>query len=127
MLARRRTSTASPRSANVSDSRIRHGQYASRVVKDAVVDHFREKTGSRPSVDPKHPDLWLHLHLHRNKATLHLDTSGGSLHRRGYRERSIEAPMMETLAAGLVELSGWTEIARWPIPCVAREPYSVRP
>ncbi len=93
--------------ANVSDSRVRHGQYASRVVKDAVVDHFREKTGKRPNVDPKHPDLWLHLHLHRNKATLHLDTSGGSLHRRGYRERSIEAPMMETLAAGLVELSGW--------------------
>ena len=93
--------------ANVADSKIRHGQYASRVVKDALVDHFRDMTGKRPSVDPKHPDIWFHLHVQRNKATLHLDTSGGSLHRRGYRQRSIEAPMMETLAAGIVELSGW--------------------
>ena len=93
--------------ANVSDSRIRHSQYASRVVKDAVVDHFREATGSRPDVDPKTPDLWLHLHLHRNRATIHLDCSGGSLHRRGYRARSVEAPMMETLAAAIIEMSGW--------------------
>ena len=93
--------------ANVSDSGIRHSQYASRVVKDAVVDYFRETTGSRPDVDPKSPDLWLHLHLHRNRATIHLDCSGGSLHRRGYRARSVEAPMMETLAAAIIEMTEW--------------------
>jgi len=93
--------------ANVSDSRVRHSQYAARVVKDAAVDHLREKTGSRPDVDPKTPDVWLHLHLHRNRAVLHLDTSGGSLHRRGYRVRSVEAPMMETLAAAILEMGGW--------------------
>ena len=93
--------------ANLSQSRLRHSQYASRVVKDAVVDHWRQRTGQRPRVDPRTPALWLHLHLHRNRATLSVDCSGGSLHRRGYRARSVEAPMMETLAAAIVELSGW--------------------
>lgn len=93
--------------ANLSQSRIRHSQYASRVVKDAVVDFWRERTGKRPSVDPKNPQLWLHLHVHRNHATLSVDCSGGSLHRRGYRARSVEAPMMETLAAAIIELSRW--------------------
>jgi len=93
--------------ANLSQSRISHSQYASRVVKDAAVDYWRDKSGQRPRVDPKNPSLWLHLHLHRNHATLSVDCSGGSLHRRGYRKHSVEAPMMETLAAAIIELSGW--------------------
>jgi putative N6-adenine-specific DNA methylase len=91
----------------VSGSRISHSQYAGLKVKDAVVDRFRRRTGSRPSVDTREPDLWIHLHLHDDKATISVDASGGSLHRRGYRIRSVQAPMIETLAAAVVSLSGW--------------------
>ena len=93
--------------ANVANSKIAHSQYAALRVKDAVVDQFRSRLGCRPSVDPREPDLWIHLHLARNEATLSLDTSGGSLHRRGYRREAVAAPMQETLAAAIVDLSGW--------------------
>jgi putative N6-adenine-specific DNA methylase len=91
----------------VSGSRISHSQYAGLKVKDAVVDRFRRRTGSRPSVDTREPDLWIHLHLHDDRATISVDASGGSLHRRGYRIRSVKAPMIETLAAAVISLSGW--------------------
>ncbi|MCK5227335.1 MAG: class I SAM-dependent RNA methyltransferase, partial [Desulfobulbaceae bacterium] len=68
-------------SANVTHSRIRHSQYAAQCMKDAIVDLFRDKTGKRPSVDTKDPDVRLNLHVENNKATIYLDTSGGSLHR----------------------------------------------
>ena len=93
--------------ANVSDSAIGHSQYAALRVKDAVVDQFRERTGRRPNIDTRHPDLWLNVFIHNNRAVLSIDTSGGSLHRRGYRLESVEAPMQETVAAALIELSGW--------------------
>ncbi|PID57357.1 RNA methyltransferase [candidate division KSB3 bacterium] len=93
--------------ANVSNSRIRHSQYAARKLKDAIVDQFREICGERPNVAPRHPDVWLNLYIHNNKATISLDTSGGSLHRRGYRRESVSAPMQETLAAAIIRLSGW--------------------
>ncbi|MEM1095461.1 MAG: THUMP domain-containing protein [Bacteroidota bacterium] len=94
--------------ANVSHSTITHSKYSALVVKDAVVDQFRKRTGARPSIDRRTPDLWLNLHIANNHATLSLDTSGGSLHRRGYRTASVEAPMQETVAAAMLHYAGWT-------------------
>ena len=93
--------------ATVSNSHINHSQYASLVLKDAVVDYFREKTGERPSINRDDPDVWLNLHIENNKATISLDTSGGSLHKRSYRTSTIAAPMQEILAATIIKLSGW--------------------
>ena len=93
--------------ATVSNSNIKHSQYASLVLKDAIVDYFREKTGKRPSIDTENPDIWINLHIERNKAVISLDTSGGSLHKRGYRLKSVKAPMQEILAAAIIKISGW--------------------
>ena len=93
--------------ANVAHSRITHSQYAALRLKDAIVDVFRKKTGKRPSVDTKTPDVLFNLHIQDNKATIYLDTSGSSLHRRGYRLQSIAAPIQETVAAAIIQLSGW--------------------
>ena len=93
--------------ANVSKSAIGHSQYAGLKLKDAVADWFRDRTGRRPSVDPREPDLWLHLHIHEDTATVSLDVSGGSMHRRGYRVQSVDAPMAETVAAAMLRMSGW--------------------
>ena len=93
--------------ANVSKSAIDHSQYAGLKFKDAVADWFRDHGGRRPNVDPRDPDLWLHLHIHEDMATISLDVSGGSMHRRGYRVQSVEAPMGETVAAAMIRMSGW--------------------
>jgi putative N6-adenine-specific DNA methylase len=93
--------------ATVSNSRIRHSQYASLCLKDAIVDAFRESRQKRPDVDRLDPDIWINLHIENDQATISLDTSGGSLHRRGYRIETVEAPMQETLAAVIVALTGW--------------------
>lgn len=93
--------------AQVSGSAIRHSQYAGLCLKDAVADSFREEHGRRPDVDPKHPDVWLNLHVRNNRATISLDCSGGSLHRRGYRKEGVDAPMQETVAAAIIRLTGW--------------------
>ena len=93
--------------ATVSNSAITHSQYAALTVKDAVVDQFREKTGTRPNVETVEPDLWINLYLHANKATLSIDASGGSMHRRGYRTESVEAPMQETVVAAMLAMSEW--------------------
>jgi putative N6-adenine-specific DNA methylase len=93
--------------ANVRDSAITHSQYAARRVKDAICDQFRERTGGRPSVDTEQPMLGLNLHIYRNAATLSLDSSGESLHKRGYRPVQTIAPLNEALAAALILRSGW--------------------
>ncbi|MCK4564424.1 MAG: class I SAM-dependent RNA methyltransferase [Verrucomicrobia bacterium] len=93
--------------SNVADSNITHSQYAGQIFKDAIVDQFRDKTGERPSVDKYNPDLQLNLYIHQNKARISVDLGGGSLHKRGYRIESVEAPMQETLAAAIIQLSGW--------------------
>lgn len=93
--------------ANASDSNLHHSQYAAQRLKDAIADHFTEKYGERPSVDRRQADVWLSLSIHRNRAIISLDSSGGSLHRRGYRTAALEAPLQETLAAALLRLSGW--------------------
>jgi 23S rRNA (guanine2445-N2)-methyltransferase len=93
--------------ANVSNSRIKHSRYAALRLKDAVADAFRKSRGTRPSVDTRNPDIWINLHVENNRATIGMDTSGGSLHRRGYRRMSVEAPMQEILAAAIIHFSGW--------------------
>ena len=93
--------------SNVSHSKITHSQYAALVLKDAIVDTFNEWCTRRPDVERINPDVIFNLHIYSNKATIYLDTSGGSLHRRGYRRHAVDAPMQETLAASIVYLSGW--------------------
>jgi putative N6-adenine-specific DNA methylase len=93
--------------AVVSHSTFEHSLYVSQLTKDAIVDQFRAKTGERPSVDRIRPDVRLNLHMHDNVVTLSLDSSGDSLHRRGYRLQTNVAPLNEVLAAGIIALSGW--------------------
>jgi putative N6-adenine-specific DNA methylase len=94
--------------ASVRDSAITHSGYAALTVKDAVVDHFRDLTGRRPSVDRQNPDLGLALRIFRNQATLSLDATGDSLHKRGYRPIQVKSPLNEALAAGIVMIAGVT-------------------
>jgi len=93
--------------AAVSHSTFEHSLFVAQLTKDAIVDQFRKATGERPSVDLNRPDLRLNLHMHENMVTLSLDSSGDSLHRRGYRLQTNVAPLNEVLAAGIVALSGW--------------------
>lgn len=84
-----------------------HSLYVSQKVKDAIVDRFRAKEGARPSVDLEQPDIRINVHIDRENATFSLDSSGASLHHRGYRSATNKAPLNEVLAAGLIQLSGW--------------------
>jgi putative N6-adenine-specific DNA methylase len=84
-----------------------HSQYISQKAKDAIADRFREKYNKRPSVDLEKPTLRIHLHIYNNTCSVALDSSGESLHKRGYREKTNLAPINEVLAAGLVLLTGW--------------------
>jgi putative N6-adenine-specific DNA methylase len=81
--------------------------FAAQVAKDAIVDQVRRRTGRRPSVDLVDPELRINLHVDRNRVTVYLDSSGDSLHRRGYRTTAGEAPLNEVLAAGILKLTGW--------------------
>ncbi len=92
---------------NVRDSHITHSKYAALRVKDAICDQFVERCGKRPSVDVEQPMVGLNLHIYRNHAVLSLDSSGESLHKRGYRPIQTRAPLNEALAAALVLLTGW--------------------
>lgn len=94
--------------ANVNHAELRNSLYAAQVVKDAIVDQYREKTGARPSVDTKNPDLQINLFVNREQAILSFDTSGSPLHKRGYRLEAVEAPLQESLAAALLRISGYT-------------------
>ena len=86
---------------------FRHSKFVSYRVKDAIADYFREKTGKRPSVRLNNPDVLLNIHIAQTDCTLSLDSSGESLHRRGYRQEAVEAPLNEVLAAGMILLTGW--------------------
>ena len=94
-------------SGNVSNSSISHSKYAALRLKDAVADYFKEKTGQRPDVSARNPDILLNLHIRNNEAVISLDTSGGALHRRGYREETVLAPMQETVVAAIIRFSEW--------------------
>jgi len=93
--------------AHASESKLFHTGFLAQLAKDAVVDRFRERTGARPSVDKQSPDLGLRVHLVQDRCALLLDTSGESLHKRGWRRYQGRAPLAETLAAGVVLRSGW--------------------
>jgi putative N6-adenine-specific DNA methylase len=93
--------------ANVSNSKIRHSQYAALCLKDAIADYFREDGGRRPDVRRIDPDVWFSLFIENNRAIISLDTSGGSLHRRGYRTEGGTAAMQETVAAAIIQWTGW--------------------
>jgi 23S rRNA (guanine2445-N2)-methyltransferase / 23S rRNA (guanine2069-N7)-methyltransferase len=92
-------------------SQITHSQYAGLKLKDAIVDHFRERCGTRPSVDVERPEVRFNLHLDKDQATLSIDLSGESLHRRGYRTEGVLAPLKENLAAAILLRAGWPQIA----------------
>ncbi len=91
----------------VFSDEFRHSKFVAYKVKDAIVDYFREKTGKRPSVRINKPDVLLNIHIAQDKCTLSLDSSGESLHRRGYRQEAVEAPLNEVLAAGMILMTGW--------------------
>jgi len=90
---------------------INHSRFGAQKVKDAIVDQIRDETGRRPSVERLKPDLRVNVHLQRGEATIAVDLSGDSLHRRGYRLQSGSAPMKENLAAALLYRCGWPEKA----------------
>ena len=92
---------------NVRDSHITHSKYAALKVKDAICDQFVAKCGKRPSVDVERPMVGLNLHIYQDAAVLSLESSGDSLHKRGYRPILTRAPLNEALAAALVLMTGW--------------------
>jgi putative N6-adenine-specific DNA methylase len=91
----------------VTGTLFTHSQYASQKAKDGLVDQFRDKHNERPSVDLNRPDLRINLHIQDDFCTISIDSSGASLHHRGYRTLTNIAPLNEVLAAGLIQLSGW--------------------
>ena len=93
--------------AVVFSDEFRHSKFVSYKVKDAIVDYFRELNGKRPSVRISRPDVLLNIHIAQTTCTLSLDSSGESLHRRGYRQEAVEAPLNEVLAAGMILMTGW--------------------
>lgn len=90
---------------------VTHTHYAGLKVKDAIADVFRDRCGRRPDVNTDEPDVRVHVHLDREHATLSLDLSGESLHRRGYRGGTGEAPLKENLACAILLRAGWPQIA----------------
>ncbi len=97
---------------NTRQSRIKHSQFAAQKVKDAIVDQFRDRYRIRPSVEPERPDVRINIFLHRDEAAVAIDLSGEGLHRRGYREQAVEAPLKENLAAAILLRAGWLAVAR---------------
>ena len=91
----------------VYSQEFRNSKFVAYKVKDAIVDYFREKEGKRPNISVTNPDIKLNMHIAEDQCTLSLDASGESLHLRGYRVASCDAPINEVLAAGLIKLSGW--------------------
>lgn len=85
-----------------------NSMFASLRAKDAIADYFRNKLGKRPNVDTENPEIVIDLHIHGDSCTISLDSSGESLHKRGYRMNQGEAPLNEVLASGIIQLAGWT-------------------
>ena len=102
--------------ATLNGETFTHSQYVSLKTKDAIVDRFREQSGERPNVDLRFPDLKIDIHIDRHFCTVSLDSSGESLHKRGYKVATNIAPINEVLAAGLILLSDWNRIANFHDP-----------
>ena len=94
-------------SATALSENFNHSKFVALKVKDAIVDQFRDQTGERPNIDTQHPDLIVFVHIGGDYCTISLDSSGASLHHRGYRTSTNIAPINEVLAAGLLLHSGW--------------------
>jgi len=93
----------------ISYSSFQHSGYVSLKVKDAITDRFRDRMGHRPSVDKNQPDIRINVRIFRDECTISLDSTGDSLHIRRYRQGTVEAPLNEVLAAGLIKLSEWDQ------------------
>lgn len=93
--------------STINSSIFTHSHFVSQRAKDAIADRFREKTGARPSVDLENPDLRINLYIYQDSVNVSLDSSGASLHKRGYHTVNAEAPLSEVLAAGMIMLTGW--------------------
>jgi putative N6-adenine-specific DNA methylase len=93
--------------AHVFHSNLDHSQYVALKTKDAIVDQFREATGKRPWVAKDDADIYIDVHISQDLCTISLDSSGESLHKRGYRIGADKAPINEVLAAGMIQLTGW--------------------
>lgn len=93
--------------SSINSSPFNHANFVALRVKDAIVDRMRDDLGKRPSVDTESPDLLINVHIFRNDCTLSFDSSGQSLHKRGYRLAQTDAPLNEVLAAGLILKTGW--------------------
>jgi putative N6-adenine-specific DNA methylase len=91
----------------VHSENFKHTQFVAQKCKDAIVDQFKDKYGQRPSVDKDYPDVRINIHIDRDQCSVSLDSSGASLHQRGYKTATNIAPINEVLAAGMLLLSGW--------------------
>ncbi len=91
----------------LNSDHFNHSQFVALKTKDAIVDQFRDKFGKRPDIDKDYPDLRINIHIHNDQCSVALDTSGASLHHRGYRTATNIAPINEVLAAGMLLLSSW--------------------
>lgn len=103
---------------STSASAITHAHFGALKVKDAIVDQFRAAFGTRPSIDTERPDLRVNVYLHRDLATISIDLSGESLHRRGYRREGGAAPLKENLAAAILLRAQWDALAKTGAPLV---------
>ena len=102
--------------ATTHSDKFTHSKYASLVMKDAIADTFRNKFNDRPNVNAENPDVCINLHIAKHTCTVSLDSSGESLHKRGYKSNAVIAPMNEVLAAGLILLSDWNKIDNFHDP-----------
>ncbi len=91
----------------VNSRDFKNSMFASLKVKDAIADYFRETVGKRPNVNTEDPDIIINVHIYQNSCTLSIDSSGESLHKRGYRVKQGDAPLNEVLAAGMILIAGW--------------------
>jgi 23S rRNA (guanine2445-N2)-methyltransferase / 23S rRNA (guanine2069-N7)-methyltransferase len=95
-----------------NQSQMTHTQFGALKTKDAIVDQFRSNTGERPSIDVAKPDIRINVYVLNDEATVSLDLSGDSLHKRGYRDEGTPAPLKENLAAAILMLAEWPKIAK---------------